>query len=308
MLSNAIHTSHERRVTIGICVRNCEKYLKEAIDSIMSQDYPHRLLEIIIVEGKSEDKTSIVIRESIKNIDISTKLFSDLGKGLGSARNIVIVNAASDYILWVDGDMVLGNNFITKIVCFMEQHPEVGIAKGKQALEPGENLVSTLEGYSRSMSRMLDYRSEKGHLRSLGTSGSIYRNEIFHKVSGFDEKMRGYGEDQDLEMRVRAEGWLLDTVEAKYLDYERYKVTWNDLWSRYYLRGYYTFSFLRKNKGVIKHYRMFPLAAFLLGILQSRKLYRLTNRREVFLLPIHSFYKIIAWYVGYLDHRFFNVA
>jgi alpha-1,3-rhamnosyltransferase len=299
-IENARNCESRRKVTLGVCVRNCEGYIKEAIESIIAQSYPHDLLVLVFVDGGSEDKTLSIIRELASKIDIKCKVLHDFGRGLGYARNLVIANAEGDFVLWVDGDMILCRDFVAKLVAYMENNPEVGIAKGKQALDSGGNLASALEGYSRVMGHMVDYRSEKGRSKSLGTSGCIYRAEVFRDVGGFDERMRGYGEDQDIEIRVRAAGWSLDTVDAEYLDYERHGVSWKGLWSRYWLRGYYTHCFLHKHKRVVKHYRTFPPASFFSGLFQSSKLYKLTSRKKVFMLPFHYFFKMTAWYVGYI--------
>jgi glycosyltransferase involved in cell wall biosynthesis len=288
------------KVTLGVCVRNCERYIGEAIESILNQDYPHSLMELVFVDGDSEDSTRTIVEGSISKSDIKAKILRDSGRGLGYARNMVVANAGGDFILWVDGDMILSKGFVTKMVKFMEDHPEVGIAKGKLSLAPGANLTGTLEQYSRAAGHMIDYRSKKASWKVIGTSGSIYRIGVFSKSGLFDERFRGYGEDQDIEIRVRAAGWCLDTVETRYLDYERLGVTWKSLWSRYCLRGYYTRFFLLKYKGLLKHYRLFPPTAFLLGFLQSLALYKLTSRKSVFLMPFHSFFKMTAWYIGYI--------
>jgi glycosyltransferase involved in cell wall biosynthesis len=294
------------KVSLGVCVRNCEKYARETIESIMDQDYPHELLEIVFVDGCSEDDTLSIIREYVSKIDIKTQILSDHRRGLGYARNLVIANSGGDFVLWVDGDMVLSRDFVTKSVSFMNKHVEVGIAKGKQGWESDGDLVGTLEGFARVAGHMVDYRSEKGRLKSLGTSGSIYRIGVFRDIGGFDGRMRGYGEDQDIEIRARAAGWLLDTVDAKYLDYERHGITWKTLWSRYWQRGYYSHCFHHKNKEIIRHCRMVPPSAFVFGILQSFKLYKLAARKAVFLLPLHHFFKMSAWYAGYVHGHLDN--
>jgi glycosyltransferase involved in cell wall biosynthesis len=287
------------KVSLGVCVRNCEEYLRDAIESILNQDYPHSLLELIFVDDGSEDGTLSIIHEYVSRIDIQSHVFHTPWRGLGHARNIVVANSKGTYILWVDGDMVLSKDYVGKLAAFMEQNPEVGIAKGKQALESGANLLSTLETYARAAGRMVNYKSEKARSKSLGTGGSIYRIEAIKQVSGFDEDLRGYGEDQDIEIKIRAVGWSLDTEEVKFLDYERHGLTWKDLWKRYWLRGYYTRFFLQKHKGVIKHHNMFPPAATISGFLMSITLYKLTRRKAVFLLPIQFFFKMTGWYIGY---------
>lgn len=288
------------KITIGVCVRNCEDYVKEAIDSIVDQDFPHELMELIFIDDGSEDNTLSVIQECVSKIDISAKVFHSSWRGLGHARNMVAVNAEGDYILWVDGDMVLSRDFVRKLVEFMEKHPKVGIAKGEQALEPGGNLLATLETYARAAGRMVDYQSEKARSKALGTGGSIYRIEAIRQAGGFDENLRGYGEDWDIEMRVRAAGWSLHTTNTKFLDYERFGLTWKNLWTRYWLRGYYTHYFLHRNKGLLKHYRMFPPAAFLSGLIHANTLFKLTHQKAVFLLSFQYMFKMIAWYFGFM--------
>ena len=293
----------EPEVTIGVCVRNNAITIREAIESIMGQDFPHELLELIVVDGHSEDKTLPVIKESLENSVIKSKIFKE-NEGLGYARQIVVDNAEGRYIVRVDGDMIISRDYVRKLFEFMERHPKVGIAKGRQALESGGNLLATLEAHSRVAGKLVDYSSKKAFTKVLGTSGSIYRIEAIRQAGGFDENLRGYCEDWDAEIRVRAVGWSLSTTNARFLDYERYRLTWRNLWRRYWLRGYYTHYFLHKNRGLIKHYKMFPPAAFIAGLLDASKLFRLTNRKAIFLLPFQYVFKITAWYSGFLrSHR-----
>lgn len=296
------------KVTIGVCVRNCESYIKDAINSILKQDFPHELMEIIFVDDGSEDDTLSIIHEYASQMDIPAKVFHVPWRGLGYARNTVIKNAQGDFILWVDGDMVLSNDFVSKLVEFMEQHPNVGIAKGKQALKPGKNLLATLEAYSRAAGRMVNYQSRRGLFKSLGTGGSIYRIEVIKQVGNFDENLKGYCEDWDFEIRARKAGWLLSTVDAFFLDYERYGLTWKNLWHRYWLRGYYTHYFLHKKSGMLKHYRMFPPAAFLSGLLHAFTLFKKTHQKVVFLLPFQSMFKMTAWYIGFIKSHLNSYA
>jgi glycosyltransferase involved in cell wall biosynthesis len=297
------HIMMSPRITIGICARNCEAYIRETIESVEDQDFPHELMELIFVDDGSEDRTSAIINEQTHSIDTSLKIFHTEWKGIGHARNIVIENARAEYVLWVDGDMVLSRGFVKESVEFMDSHPEVAIAKGKQALRPGGNWLATVETYARAASRMLDYESDAARSKSLGTGGAIQRINVLRQVGGFDENLRGYAEDFDLEIRVRDKGYLLSTIDSEFQDYERRGLTWKILWSKYWLRGYYSYYFSHKNKGIIKHHRMFPPAAFVAGLLHAPKLYRLTHQKVVFLVPIENMFKIFAWYCGFLKSQ-----
>lgn len=295
------------KVTIGVCVKNSESSIKEAIESILNQDYPHELMELIIVDGYSKDNTLSIIKNCLKNVNLRTKIFQE-NEGLGWARQIVVENANGKYIVWVDSDMILSKDFVRKQVEFMENNPSVAIAKGKLALKSTGSALATLETFSRAISKMIDFKSN-ARSNVLGTGGSIYRTQVIKQVGGFDKDIKGYCEDWDIELKIRKAGWLLKTMNVEYLDYERLGMTWKDLWVRYWRRGYDTHYFLHKHPGLIKHYRMFPPAAFFAGLFHAHRLFKLTKEKIVFLLPFQYVFKMVAWYIGfikshlnYMDH------
>jgi glycosyltransferase involved in cell wall biosynthesis len=292
------------KVTIGVCVRNGAATIREAIESIIAQDYPHHVMEVIFVDDGSEDDTLSLINSYVSKMDMPVKVFHHEWRGLGASRNIAVDNASGKYLVWVDGDMVLSKNFIRKLVDFMDMHPKIGIAKGKQALEPGKNIVATLETYARAASRMVDYESQKMHAKSLGTGGAIYRTDVLRRVGCFDENLKGYGEDFDIEIRVKAAGYWLSTINSEFLDYERHGLTWKHLWSRYWLRGYYSHYFLHKNTGTIKLYTTLTPIALLSGLLQAHKLFKLKYEKIVFLLPFQNGFKMMAWLFGFVESHF----
>ena len=296
-------TNLKLTVTIGVCVRNSASTIGDAVNSILQQDFPHDQMEILVVDGYSTDNTISAFRIAQNSSEIKQKIFCASG-GIGRARQIVVDKASGKYIVWVDGDMTLSKDFVRKQVEFMEQNPNVGIAKGKLSLQFTSNLLGTLETFSRAASKMVNYQTKSSHNKVLGTSGCIYRTQAIKQAGGFDESVRGYGEDWDAEIRVRALGWSMATINVTYLDYERNGMTWKILWIKYWRRGYDTHYFLHKRNGLLKHYRMFPLAAIVSGFLHAKKLYRMTRKKLVFLLPLQYYFKMTAWYVAFIRSHF----
>jgi glycosyltransferase involved in cell wall biosynthesis len=287
-------------VTVGLCVRNNADSIGEAIKSIVSQDFPHDKLEIIFVNDGSTDKTAEIIVKFISSSPVNGRLFSHPWKGIGYGRNIIAKNALGKYLLWVDGDMTLSPGYISRLVDFMEKNPKFAIVKGFQELKEGSNLFATLELLARSASRMVDYTKERNRGKALGTGGAIYRTEAIKGAGFFDDKLTRYGEDQDIELRIRKNGWKLSTFDVSFQDYERLGIKWKNLYKRYYVRGYSTHYFLHKNPGLLKLYNMSPPLVFMAGLFQAKKLFIKTHYRESFLLPFFNVIKMSAWYVGFL--------
>lgn len=287
------------KVTIGMCVKDSEATINEAIESILNQDFPCELMELVVVDGNSKDKTLNILENCLKKASIRTKIFHENG-GLGQQRQKVVENASGEYIVWIDGDMILSKDYVTRMVEFMEQHPKAGIAKGRPSIKYKCSTLSLLETLYRYAEKTANFQSKNAYSKTLGTGGSIYRTQVIKQVGGFDKSLKYYCEDWDAEIRIKAAGWFRVVTDGEYIDYERYGLTWKTLWRKYWLRGYYTHYFLHKHPGLIKHYRMFPPAAFVAGLLHVHKLFKLTRKKIVFLLPFQYLFKMTAWYIGFI--------
>lgn len=288
---------HNVKVTIGLCVKNAEATIRNAVASILDQDFPHELLELIVVDGFSKDKTLSVIKDCIKGMDIRTKILCE-HKGLGYARQLVVNNALGDYIIWVDGDMVLTRDFVKKQEVFMDQNSNAGIAKGKYGSHTnfmGKSIVATLEDVEFLLSTKFEGETRS---KSLGTSGSIYRVKAIRQVGGFDPYIKGVGEDMDAENRIREAGWTLHVTSATF--YEIRRQSWQSLWNEYFWHGMGGRRLLRKNRSIVNLYKMVPPVALLIELSRIPKAYKLTRRKTVLFLPFHYAFKRVAWFFGFL--------
>jgi len=285
-------------VTIGICVRNCEASLTEAVDSILDQDFPHERMEVIFVDDGSEDATYSIILESIARMDIEARVYHNNWMGLGVARNVVVDNAKGDYIVWVDGDMILPKDHVRKQVEFMKRNPTGGIAKAKcMHAFVEENLVAALENIPFVVDDVSAGNEWKTALKLPGTGGSIYRVKAIRQVGGFDDHLKGTGEDQDAAYRVKESGWSIYRTNAVF--YEKRSKTWKAIWHRYVWYGYGDYDLFLKNRRIFSLQKMTPIAGLIAGVLYSIAAYRLTHQKVVFLLPFHFAFKMTAWCFGF---------
>ena len=93
------------KISAIIPVYNAEKYLKTAIESVISQTIGFENIELIIVDDKSADSSKEIIKSYSAKYPNIQPIFLDENSGLpGKPRNIGIENATADYLIFLDAD------------------------------------------------------------------------------------------------------------------------------------------------------------------------------------------------------------
>ncbi|MEM2613319.1 MAG: glycosyltransferase [Nitrososphaerota archaeon] len=287
-----IHSLERPKVTIGVCVRNCENTIDNAIESILHQDFPHKLMEVIFIDDGSTDNTLSLIKSYLSKMDFNVKIFHHKWRGLGSSRNEVIKHASGEFIVWVDGDMILPPNYVTDMVRFMEENPNVAIAGGTYGMLGQKSLVAFLDNVE-----YVAYRLKSGS-NLPGTGGAIFRVKAIKDIGGFDEKIKGSGEDIDIAFRAKSVGWSIVRDRATFYAYS--KKTWKKSWQHFVWHGYGAHYLKHKHCHIISIPRMSPFFSLIAGIIYGILAYKVLKRKAVFLLPIYMLFKNFAWWHGYI--------
>jgi len=164
-------------------VKNAERTIRDCIDTVIGQTYPQRLVDLVIVDGDSTDKTIFIIKDALARGRIMSRLYSDHSKGLGYARHLVMFNAKGEYVVFVDADVELSRDFVQRQVEFMENHVGVGASVGRYMCKHG-SYISTLWG----LWHEIDFD------KFLGADATIFRRQALEAAGGFDANIRGAGE------------------------------------------------------------------------------------------------------------------
>ena len=279
-------------VTIGLCVKNCEKTIGPTLDGVISQDYPHNLMEIIVVDDGCNDKTISIVVEKLSKTDINFRLLETGGSGLGAARQKVVDHANGKYVVWIDGDITVPPEHISKQVEFMELHPGVGKARANWGWFETGKVVGDLQ--------FLAYVDEvrRGIQSTMaGTGGSICRVDAIKDAGGFDTRIKGAGEDVDLAIRMNARGWNFSVSDTVF--YHKPRMSWKGLWNQYTWYGYGAHYVSHKHQ--LKGIRLArpPPLAFVIGIKKSISAFKFTRKKISFFLPISFLFGSFAWWIGF---------
>ncbi|MBV8174391.1 MAG: glycosyltransferase family 2 protein [Verrucomicrobia bacterium] len=114
-----IDQSTKPLVSVIIPALNAAKYIRQALDSVLSQTY--KRIEAIVVDDGSSDATSTIIEEFVKR-DSRVQLVWQSNAGVGAARNTAIGKARGKYIASLDADDFWFPEKLEKQVACMEQY------------------------------------------------------------------------------------------------------------------------------------------------------------------------------------------
>ncbi|RDJ32162.1 MAG: glycosyltransferase family 2 protein [Crenarchaeota archaeon] len=108
------------KICIGLPVYNGEKFIRNAIDSLLAQTYTN--FEIIISDNGSNDKTELICKEYVKK-DCRVK-YKRHKKNMGGIWNFnyVLEEAKSEYFMWAGVDDVWSSKFLEKNIVFLESN------------------------------------------------------------------------------------------------------------------------------------------------------------------------------------------
>lgn len=98
------------RFTIAICSYNIEAYILRCINSVKEQSFKN--FEIIIVDDCSTDQTLRVIEKNAKSKKIKVYKTKKNTGTAGGPRNLAIKHASGEYIIFLDGDDTLYDNYV----------------------------------------------------------------------------------------------------------------------------------------------------------------------------------------------------
>ena len=102
-------------ISVIIPCRNEEKYIERCLTSFIEMDYPKDSLEIILVDGRSEDRTL----EIVKNLQLRyplIKIIDNPNLFAPHAFNIGIKNATSEYIMIASAHSSFEKNYISEVL------------------------------------------------------------------------------------------------------------------------------------------------------------------------------------------------
>jgi succinoglycan biosynthesis protein ExoA len=255
-------------VTVVVPMRNEEAYIAECLRSIVEQDYPKDGMEILVVDGLSNDRSREIVEEFRGEYPF-IRLLDNPRRIVPTAMNIGIKEAGREVIIRVDGHCRLAPDYVSQCVRYLE---ETGVACVGGAIESvGQTPMA--QAISLAMSSPLGVgdayfrHAKQQRERYVDTLAfGAYRREVFDRIGLFDEELVR-NQDYELNYRLRqAGGKILLTPAIKSRYYTRSSL--KKLWNQYFQYGFWKVRMLRKHPRSVRARQLVP-PLFVLALLLS---------------------------------------
>ncbi|MFA6190603.1 MAG: glycosyltransferase family 2 protein [Candidatus Staskawiczbacteria bacterium] len=190
-------------VTIVISCRNEEGFIANCLGSFLEQDYPKDKMEILVVDGMSQDNTRKIINDYLAKYSF-IKLIDNLNKFTPFAFNLGIKSSKGEIIFLAGAHAKYDKNFILKSVQSLYEY-KADVAGGALKTVPKKN---TIWAKAIAFSLASSFGAGNSAFR-VGVDkptwvdtvfGGGYKKEVFDKVGLFNENLI---RSQDMEFAQR---------------------------------------------------------------------------------------------------------
>lgn len=266
-------------VSVILPILNEEPYLRDAVHSILSQDY-HGKFEIVLAVGPSKDRTQ-EIAEELQRDDSRVIVVANPTGRTAAGLNAALNTAKGTVIVRVDGHAQIPSNYISIAVELLARTGAVNVG-GMMAAVGVTTFEKSVAGAMRSPLGVGASRFHTG-----GEAGEVdtvylgvFKKEALVAIGGFDERFTR-AQDWELNFRLRENGGTI------YFD-PRLQVTYRPrssvaaLAKQYFEYGRWRRAVSRRHKGTINYRYLAPPVA-LTGFVSSLTMGSLIH--SIFFLP-----------------------
>lgn len=207
-----------QKISVIMAVYNTQKYLKEAIESILSQSFKD--FEFLILDDCSTDKSYNICEEYAKK-DNRIKLFRNKkNMWISFSRNKLISLTNTNYIATQDSDDISMNDRLKLEFEFLEDNKEYAVVSWNNIIINEDWKKIWYRKYSNEIKKVILKKSP------ISQWSSMFRKDIFLKLSWYDKELN-YAEDYDLWLRM-----YFNWYKIKNLTYFLYKLRIRDWQSK----------------------------------------------------------------------------
>lgn len=193
-------------VSVIMPIYNEEKYIKDCVESLLTQDYPKDEMEWLFVDGGSVDRTKEILAGYQEQYSDLIKVFDNPNKTVPYAMNIGIANSRGKYIVRLDAHAEYNKDYISKCIYYLDTTDADnvgGVAETKSKGEIGQSIALMLSSQFGVGNSQFRTNGKNGYVDTVPFGA--FRREVFSKYGGYDERLTR-NQDNEMNFRIRKNG------------------------------------------------------------------------------------------------------
>lgn len=198
-------------VSIIVLCRNEEKFISSCLDSIIANNYPKDKLEVLVVDGMSEDGTRVLVERYEKKYPF-IKMINNFKKLIPFACNEGIKNSNGDPVMIMSAHAMYEKDYIRKCVDASQKYNADNVVGTWKILPRGNNLsekaivlaLSSSFGVGNAKYRTVSNKKKDVEYVDTGAYG-CFKKSVFKNVGLFNENL-SRGEDMEFNLRLKKAG------------------------------------------------------------------------------------------------------
>ena len=201
-----INENYKPSVTVMIPAHNEESVISSTVENILAMDYEN--FDIIVIDDRSTDNTSNVIKELEQKYDRVTALIrpQDAFPGKSAVLNDALKLATGEAILVFDADAEMAPDFLTKLV-YELQPKDVGAVQARKIIKNKDtNILTKCQNNEMTMDTHFQITRDavKGAVELRG-NGELIKREALEDIGGWNNYT--ITDDLDMSTRLHIKGW-----------------------------------------------------------------------------------------------------
>ncbi|HPD31000.1 MAG TPA: glycosyltransferase family 2 protein [Phycisphaerae bacterium] len=223
-------------VSVIVAVRNEADFIERCLSSILDGDYPRDLMEVLVVDGMSDDGTREIVQR-LSARDARIRLLDNEGRIVACGLNAGIRAARGQVITWLGGHAEYAPDFLRQSVETLKAHADCWCVGG-----PIETVSETYVGKVTAAAMSTPVGVGNAMFRLGGYEGYVdtatfasYWRWVFDKIGLFDEELVRNQDDEFNARLIRQGGkiWLTPLIRSRYYP----RTSLGKLWRQYFQYG-----------------------------------------------------------------------
>jgi len=233
-MANARGMNELISISVIIPCRNEGQFIGLCLDSVISNDYPKDSLQVLVVDGMSEDSTGQIV-ESYQQYPF-IRVLKNPRRITSCALNLGIESSKGDLILWLSAHNEYERQYISRCVKYLKEYQADAVGGIIKPIPRKNTFIG------KAICMALSHRFGVGNsAHKTGVKepqwtdtafGTCYRRGVFQKIGTFNESLVR-GQDMEFALRLKKAGLrnlLVPEIKSYYYAHSDLSSLWKHYW------------------------------------------------------------------------------